>query len=198
MGRGRTTLEAAPLSPWPQPKTLFQAPTSSYYVVLFEPPSLSMKNLALRSLTLRSLTLLAALACGACAYINDKAVRLVSTKVNAYAVLDNQLLAGEVLLSPDRSGRVNLSNAAVHCLGAMRHTASKSGSIDLSCSQASSVQLQYVLLTETRGYAYGNLANGNRVSMAFGLGAAEASSYLRLPAGKQWNINEDEDTLEIQ
>jgi hypothetical protein len=60
------------------------------------------------------------------------------------------------------------------------------------------VQLQYVLLTETRGYAYGNLANGNRVSMAFGLGAAEASSYLRLPAGKKWNINEDDDSLEIQ
>jgi hypothetical protein len=135
---------------------------------------------------------------GACAKVNDTALGLVSTKVPAYAIINGSLISGEVVLIPDRTGRVQLgSNVALRCAGSMRHTATPSGSVSLTCSDASTTELQYTLLTETRGYGYGNNANGP-TSLVFGLPAADARAFLTVPAGKRLALSAATGTLELQ
>jgi hypothetical protein len=79
----------------------------------------------------------------------------------------------------------------------MRYTASHSGTIDLSCSDGTTTQLRYTLLTETRGYATGANAAGP-VSLAFGLSPQDARAFLTVPAGKRLVISEGEGVLELQ
>lgn len=137
-------------------------------------------------------------ALGACAKVNDTALGLVSTKVPAYAIVNGSLISGEVVLIPDRTARVTLgSNQALRCAGSMRHTATLSGSVALTCSDASTTELQYTLLTETRGYAYGSNANGP-TSLVFGLPPADARAFLTVPAGKRLALSAATGTLELQ
>jgi hypothetical protein len=122
-----------------------------------------------------------------CAKVNDTGLRLVSTRVDAFAVINGRLLTGDVILIPDRTGRVILAtdaDPAMTCMGAMRYTASVSGEMDLSCGDGTSTRLRYSLITETRGYAYGASALGP-ISVAFGLPFQEATAYLRIPDGKR-------------
>ncbi len=130
--------------------------------------------------------LIAASLCG-CAKVNDTGLRLVSTRVDAYAVVNGRLLTGDVILIPDRTARVILGTdvePSMTCMGAMRYTASVSGEMDLSCGDGTSTRIQYNLLTETRGYAYGASALGP-ISVAFGLPLQEATAYLRVPEGQR-------------
>lgn len=142
----------------------------------------------------------AALLLAGCAKVNDTSLRLVSTKVDAYAILNGQVLAGNVILIPDRTGRITFSpekGPELACLGSMRHTATLSGSMDLSCSDGTTTQLQYTLLTETRGYAYGTNAAGP-ASLVFGLSPQDARAYLTVPAGKRLVVQDGEGLLQLQ
>jgi hypothetical protein len=143
---------------------------------------------------------LAALFLAGCAKVNDTALRLVSTKVDAYAIVNGQVLTGEVILIPDRSGRVTFSpekGGELACLGGMRYTATQSGAMELNCSDGSSTQLRYTLLTETRGYAYGTSAAGP-VSLVFGLSPQDARAYLTVPPGKRLVVREGDGVLELE
>ena len=134
----------------------------------------------------RGVALLALLAAAGCAKVNDTALRLVSTPVEAHAVVAGQLLTGEVVLVPDRTGRVSLrgdADSTLSCVGGMRYTASNAGVVDLRCNDGTELVLQYTLLSETRGYAYG-VSAAVPASLVFGLAAPEAAAYLRPPAGK--------------
>jgi hypothetical protein len=129
---------------------------------------------------------LALLLCG-CAKVNDKTLGWFSTNVDAYAIVSGQLLTGNVALIPDRTGRLTFSadsGPVTTCAGSMRHTASNAGMIDLRCNDGTLAQLQFTLITETRGYAYGKTANGP-VSLTFGLPATDARAFLTVPEGKK-------------
>lgn len=134
----------------------------------------------------RVLALLSALLLGGCAKVNDTGMRLVSTKVDAYLVVNAQLLTGTVLLVPDRTGRVSFAasqGAIGNCSGALRYLSTNAGEIDLRCNDGTQVLLQTTLLTETRGYAYGGTEQGP-ASVVFGLPEEDARALLRVPAGK--------------
>lgn len=148
----------------------------------------------------RFATACAVLLLAGCAKVNDTSLRLVSTKVDAYAIVGGQVLNGDVILIPDRSGRVTFSpenGTELACLGGMRYTATNSGSMELNCSDGSAAQLQYVLLTETRGYAYGTNSAGP-VSLVFGLSPQDARAYLTVPPGKRLVVDQAQGFLELQ
>ena len=135
-----------------------------------------------------------------CAKVNDTSLSLVSTSVDAYAILNGQVLSGTVVLIPDRTGRVSFSpekGEGLACAGGMRYTASQSGSIDLSCSDGTATSLHYTLLTETRGYAIGTNPAGP-ATLVFGLSPQDARAFLSVPAGKRLVIPEGAGGLELQ
>lgn len=128
-----------------------------------------------------------ALALGGCAKVNDKTLGWVSSGVDAYVIVSGQLLTGTVTLIPDRTARLTFNADAgpvTTCAGSMRHTASNAGMIDLRCNDGAVAQLQFTLITETRGYAYGKTADGP-VSLTFGLPATDARAFLTVPEGKK-------------
>ncbi len=137
---------------------------------------------------------------GGCAIVDDSAMRLVSSKRDATLLINGQLLAGFVMLAPDRTGTVEFDAARgniTKCAGALRFTASQSGTIALQCSDASAPVLNFSLLRDARGYAYGQ-ADAGPVSLVFGMPAADARAYLRVPAGRKLVVNTEEETLELQ
>jgi hypothetical protein len=122
---------------------------------------------------------LALLLCG-CAKVNDTGLRLVSSKVDAWLVVNGQELSGTVLLVPDRSGRVSFAadkGDITACSGSLRYTATNNAAIDLRCNDGTQVDLRATLLSETRGYAYGATAQGP-ASMAFGLPEEDARAFM--------------------
>jgi hypothetical protein len=124
---------------------------------------------------------------GGCAKVNDKTLGWFSTGVDAYVIVSGQLLTGDVVLIPDRTGRLTFSaksGPVTTCAGSMRYTASNAGMIDLRCNNGAMAPLQFTLITETRGYAYGK-ANDGPVSLTFGLAATEARAFLTVPEGKK-------------
>lgn len=130
-------------------------------------------------------SLLAALLCS-CARVNDTGLRLVSTKRDAYLIVNGQLLTGEVVLVPDRTGRASFAadkGAISACSGGMRYTATYTAEVDLRCSDGTQVALQTTLLGETRGYGYGSTSEGPS-SMVFGMDEPDVRAFLTVPPGK--------------
>lgn len=135
-----------------------------------------------------------------CAKVNDVGMRLVSSKSDAYLIINGQLLLGDVLLVPDRTGRVSFATdkgAIRSCSGGMRYTASNGAEIDLRCSDGTQVAVQTTLLSETRGYGYASTAQGP-VSVAFGLSVQDASAFLTAPRGMTLTPNATTGELDLQ
>lgn len=147
----------------------------------------------------------------ACADLNDAGLAVLATRVPAYAVINEQLVQGEMTLYTNRSGTVALRVEAAKpvndnpfeflapakaverplerpilnsCLGRFRYTATTYGVIDLRCNEGSTAELRMALIGETRGYGYGQTATG-AASLTFGMAPAEARAYLSAPPGKQ-------------
>lgn len=147
----------------------------------------------------------------ACADINDTGLAMLATRVQAYAVVNEQLVQGEMTLYTDRTGtvalRVEMAKPAADnpfdfmapakpverpaerpilnsCLGRFRYTATTYGVIDLRCNEGSTAELRMALIGETRGYGYGQTATG-QVSLTFGMAPTEARAHLTAPPGKQ-------------
>jgi hypothetical protein len=145
------------------------------------------------------------LACAAallagCAKVNDTGLRLVSTKVDAYLIVNNQVLTGTVLLVPDRTGRVSFAaekGAISSCSGVMRYTATHSAEINLQCTDSTQVALKTTFISDTRGYGYGSTAQGP-ASVVFGLPEADARALLSVPPGKTLAPNAESGGLELQ
>jgi hypothetical protein len=136
---------------------------------------------------LNGVLLVFALAAGGCAKVNDKTLGLFATGVDGYVIISGQLLTGDVVLIPDRTARLTfsaISGPVTTCAGTMRHTASNGGMIDLRCNNGAVAQLQFTLITETRGYAYGKTGEGP-VSLTFGLPPNDARAFLTVPDGKK-------------
>jgi hypothetical protein len=145
------------------------------------------------------LSLMALLLCS-CARVNDTGLRLVSTKRDAYLIVNGQLLTGNVLLVPDRTGRVSFfaeKGVITACSGSLRYTATHSGEVDLHCSDGTQVTLLTTLIGETRGYGYGSTAQGPS-SLVFGMPDQDASALLTAPPGKSLVIGSATGALELQ
>jgi len=135
-----------------------------------------------------------------CATVNDKALRLFSSKVPAFAIVNAQVLLGDMVLLPDRTGNLTLSGgqgAISNCAGLVRYESTSAGSVDLRCNEGTSIVMRYSLLSEARGYGYGSAASGAPASLTFGLPPAQAVAYLTAPAGKKLVVNEA-GSLELQ
>jgi hypothetical protein len=155
----------------------------------------------------------------ACADLNDTGLAALATRVQAYAVVNEQLVQGEMTLYPDHTGTValrvdvaqptgtvidlNAPSKPVErpilnsCLGRFRYTATTYGSIDLRCNDGSSTDLRMALIGETRGYGYGQTATG-LASLTFGMSPTEARAHLTTPPGKQLQESGTSSGLELK
>ena len=140
-----------------------------------------------------------------CADLNDTGMAAFSTRVQAFAVVDEQLVQGEMVLFPDHTGTVALradpmvqsgsTDAAsapkpggkaplTSCVGRLRYAATTVGTIDLRCNDGAVADLRMALIGDSRGYGYGQTATG-LVSLTFGMTPVEARAHLTVPPGKQ-------------
>lgn len=132
---------------------------------------------------------------GGCALVNEASSLALSTAVPAQAVVSEQLVRGELVLSPDRSGLVTLradppggdatsradgGSILTSCVGRLRYTATTAGVVDLRCNDGAMAELRVTLIGDTRGYGYGE-GNTGLASMVFGMTPKEARAYLPLP-----------------
>jgi len=152
------------------------------------------------SVLLRVLWVLGTLALAGCAKVNDQALRLFATKADVVGIVQGQLMLGQIELIPDRTAVVSLTSdqgPPFQCTGAGRYTASSSGAIDLRCDNSTAVDLNFSLLSETRGFAYGT-STTLPVSLVFGMSHADARAYLMVPAGRTLILRPEEQTLVLQ
>ena len=156
-------------------------------------------------------TLVVPLLLAACADINDTGMAALATRVQAYAVVNEQLVQGEMTLYTNRTGTVTLRAGDTaqqqspvsdfetpspqtkppaerpilnSCLGRFRYTATTYGVVDLRCNEGSTAELRMALIGETRGYGYGQTATGQS-SLTFGMAPTEARAHLTTPPGRQ-------------
>ncbi len=128
-----------------------------------------------------------------CAQLNDAGLAIVSSNVPAVAIVDGQLLQGEIQLFPNHTGTVTLQasasgpagqSAVTECVGRLRYTATSTGAIDLRCTGGVAGDLKITLLGDTRGYGYGAVASGT-ASLVFGMTDQESRAYLFSTADRQ-------------
>jgi len=149
-----------------------------------------------------------------CANLNDTGMAVLATRVTAYAVINDQLVHGDMTLYTDRTGTVSLGLEAPQvasnnssadfpaafpampvaspverpllnsCLGRFRYTSTSYGVIDLRCNEGSTSELRMAMIGETRGYGYGHTATG-LASLTFGMAPTEARAHLTTSPGKQ-------------
>lgn len=133
---------------------------------------------------------------GGCALVNEASSLALSTAVPAQAVVSEQLVRGELVLSPDRTGLATLradppsgGDAAAKadggpvltsCVGRLRYTATTAGVVDLRCNDGAMAEVRVTLVSDTRGYGYGE-GNTGLASMVFGMTPKEARAYLPVP-----------------
>ena len=124
-----------------------------------------------------------------CAQMNDAGLAILSSSLPAIAIVDGQLLKGDIQLFPDHTGTVNLRSqgesgdgqaGTFSCMGRLRYTATTTGAVDLRCSGGVMADLKMTLLGETRGYGYGPTAGGT-ASLVFGMTAQESQAHLIVP-----------------
>ncbi len=154
-----------------------------------------------------------------CADLNDTGLAALSYKVPAYAIVDEQLVQGEMVLFPDHTGTITLradadastapsvqaggapksSNkpALTSCVGRMRYTATTAGVIDLRCNDGAIADLRLALIGDTRGYGYGTTGAG-LASVAFGFTPIEVRAHLTVPPGKQLLLRTEGGGLELK
>ena len=153
-----------------------------------------------------------------CADLNDTGLAALSYKVAAYAIVDEQLVQGEMVLFPDHTGTITLraqadpagmavaANSAprptgkavmTSCVGRMRYPGTTAGVIDLRCNDGAIADLRMALIGDTRGYGYGYTAAG-LASVVFGFTPAESRAHLTVPPGKQLLERTEGGALELK
>lgn len=143
-----------------------------------------------------------------CARLSETGVLLFGTTVAGLAIVNGQVLQGEVQLLPDRTGSVALRTSLggphstetapiSNCMGRLRFTGSTAGEIDLRCNDGSTAALVFSLVSDATGYAYGQTATAP-ASLTFGMRPANARAYLTAPPQKQLVERADGASLELQ
>lgn len=159
-----------------------------------------------------------------CADLNDTGLSALATRVGAFAIVNDQLLQGEMTLFPDHTGTLTLRtpdgpgtapgfnglnpeatpspslpapSGMASCVGRMRYASSTLAEMDLRCHDGSVAPVRLALIGETRGYGYGQTTTG-QVSVTFGLRPTEARAHLTVPKGRQLVERSDSDALELR
>ena len=128
----------------------------------------------------------AALLAGAlagCANLNGMMQEVGTSRPAAILQMGAQQLQGNITLNPERTGTLNVRAAGGQpsaCMGALRFTSTRAGSMDLQCNDGTATALQFRLLTPVKGYAYGQTEQGP-VALTFGMTAQEGAAYLMVP-----------------
>ena len=144
----------------------------------------------------------------ACAKIDDKAMSWVSSTSDAILLVNGRVMVGDVRFRIDHTGTLSVAQPEpplkadeaappeadttaveakepmANCVGRFRYTSTTAGTVDLRCSDGTVAELLVVMLSEIRGYGYGQSAAGP-VSLTFGLAPQVAKAYLRVPPGKR-------------
>ena len=139
-----------------------------------------------------------------CARIDAVGVNLMSSHIDAVAVVGDQILRGHLQLYPDRTGSVKLAvdvpdekGVAASCMGRLRFAGSTTGTIDLRCNTGVTTELTFLKLSDISGYAYGQ-SGTSMISFVFGLDYDQAKSYLRAPPSKQLLLRPEDGALVLQ
>lgn len=127
---------------------------------------------------------------GGCARLNDTGLMLFASSVPAAAIVNGVLFQGDLTLTPDHTGTLNLREDpatnpdVVHsCVGRLRYTGTTMAAVDVRCTGGVIADVRVSMLGETRGYGYGPTATGE-ASLVFGMEAPDAKAHLKTPAGK--------------
>lgn len=126
---------------------------------------------------------LLATALAGCANLNGFMQEVGTSRPAATLQVGAQQLLGNITLNPERTGTLSVQAAAGQpsaCMGALRFTSTRAGSMDLQCNDGTATALQFRLLTPVKGYAYGQTEQGP-VALTFGMTAQEGAAYLMVP-----------------
>ena len=122
-------------------------------------------------------------------------MKLLASSVSAVAVVHDTLLQGKVVMFTDRTGTISLTAHApasstapsvprLTCTGRLYYTATKTGVINLRCSDGTEEGLTFTALSDVRGVAQAGSARGP-LSVVFGMAPTDAVAYLSPPAGQR-------------
>lgn len=131
------------------------------------------------------LTIFVVMLLSGCASTYSATMSLFSSSVPVQAVIHDTVLQGEARLYTDRSGTLELTapTGSLRCMGAMHHTSSRAGVLELRCSNGGAHQLHFIALTHTSGHGH-SPATQETASFTFGLDAEQARGYLKPPPAK--------------
>ena len=139
-----------------------------------------------------------------CARIDAVGSSLVSSNISAIAVVNDQILRGDLQLYTDRTGNITLDadrpdekGFVTSCMGRLRFSGTTNGTIDLRCNTGTAAELTFSKLSDISGFAYGQSATAT-VSFVFGLDVYQAKSYLRPPPSKILVVRPSDTALILQ
>jgi hypothetical protein len=130
-----------------------------------------------------AIAVLSAAALAGCANINNLMLQVGTSRPAATLQVGPQVLRGNIALTPERTGELNVLAAGGKpsaCMGALRFTSTRAGTMNLQCNNGVATTLYFSLLTPVKGYAYGQTEQGT-VALTFGMTDEEGAAYMREP-----------------
>jgi hypothetical protein len=132
-----------------------------------------------------------ALAIGLAGWATLACAGLFSTSGPVIAIVADELFIGEATGYLNGTGTVAIqsqTNAGLRCVGRFTSDSSEGGTGQMSCSDGSGGSFDFKRMRGLRGYGGGSSTRG-LISFVFGLKAADAIPFLRLPQGKKLTLN---------
>lgn len=141
---------------------------------------------------MRNNSITAAIACiGLLGLASPAGAQVFSATRAVIAIVTDDLYVGEAVGHLSGAGTLAIhaqKNPAVTCIGEFTSSATLGGSGQLHCSDGSVATFQFTRLTAFTGHGVGSFGGG-ALSFVYGLSAADAAPYLKLPEGKQLKYN---------
>jgi hypothetical protein len=112
---------------------------------------------------------------------------MLSATGDVIAIMAGDLFVGTAEGNLDGAGTLAIhsqKNPALTCSGKFTSSAEQGGIGKLRCSDGASATFKFERLSIRRGHGTGRFSRGP-MSFAYGLTAAEAAPYLKLPKGKK-------------
>ena len=116
---------------------------------------------------------------------------LLSTTGMVIAILADELFVGEAEGHLSGAGSFAIrsqKDTDLTCFGQFTSSAALGGAGQMHCSDGATATFHFQRLSVLRGYGVGSFSRG-AMSFAYGLTAAEAGPYLKLPGGKRLTSN---------
>lgn len=118
-----------------------------------------------------------------CSTVVEKSVGYLSSNADVLAVKQGQVLLGRANFARERRATLELQSRdgpPLQCLGRLRYTATSSGTIDMSCSDASQWVLPFQELSPLVGIGQATEKPG-AFRLSYGLPPERAAGYLGVP-----------------